>query len=202
MKVYNNYIEYFDSIFKPKLEKDPTYKDRYIGFRKIFSYLVAKKKPSYAIIETGGIRQKDNWSDGQSSVLFYDFLKKFSGELTTIDVNPSVEVNYKAWLPSIGNVKVNTVILDGAVALSRIDKEVDLLYLDSFDIEHANPEPSMLHHLKEFNNSKNIISKSKDLLVAVDDNFGKYGKGRYVLDWAIKNNKEILHDGYQIIFRM
>ncbi len=202
MKVYNNYIDYFDNIFKPLLQKDPNYKDRYVGFRKIFSYLIEKGQPSYTIIETGGIRDKGSWTDGQSSFLFYDFLKKFTGELTTIDVNPSVEVNYRTWLPSNGNVKVNVVILDGAVALSRIDKKVDLLYLDSFDVEHDNPEPSMQHHLKEFTNSKNIIEKSKDLLVAVDDNFGTYGKGRYVLDWAIKNNKEILHDGYQVIFKV
>ncbi len=202
MKVYNNYIDYFDGIFKPLLQKDPTYRDRYFGFRKIFSYLVAKNKSSYTIVETGGIRDKDNWSDGQSSVLFYDFLKKFTGELTTVDVNPSVYANYRTWLPSIGNVKDNVIILDGAVALSRIDKEVDLLYLDSFDIEHDNPEPSMSHHMREFDSSQKIIDKSKDLLVAVDDNFGKYGKGRYVLDWAIKNNKEILHDGYQVIFRV
>ncbi len=202
MKVYSNYIDYFDNIFKPLLQRDPTYRDRYFGFRKIFSYLIAKGQSSYTIIETGGIRDKGNWSDGQSSLLFYDFLKKFSGELTTIDVNPSVEVNYRTWLPTIGNVKVNVYILDGAVALSRVDEKVDLLYLDSFDIEHDNPEPSMQHHLKEFTNSKNIIEKSKNLLVAVDDNFGKYGKGRYVLDWAIKNEKEILHDGYQVIFKV
>lgn len=197
-----DYLTHFDSTFKAKLQKDPTYRDRYIGFKKIFTYLAAKNKSSYIIVETGGIRQAENWSDGQSSVLFYDFLKRFSGELTTIDVSPSVEVNYRAWLPPLENVKVDVIILDGAVALSRMDKEVDLLYLDSFDIDHEQPKPSMEHHLEEFINSKKIIDKSKDLLVAVDDNFGSYGKGKYIKDWAIRNNKEILHDGYQIVFKI
>lgn len=198
----SDYLTYFDNTFKAKLQKDPTYKDRYIGFRKIFAYLIAKNKSSYTIIETGGIRQKDNWSDGQSSVLFYDFLKRFSGKLTTIDTNPGVEVNYRLWLPPFAGVKVNVITGDGAVTLGKISEQVDLLYLDSFDIDHENPKPSMEHHLEEFTKAKDIINKSKGLLVAVDDNFGVYGKGKYVLNWAVRNGKEILHNGYQVIFRV
>lgn len=196
-----DYLTHFDSIFKAKLQRDPTYRDRYIGFRKIFECLIAKSKSDYTIIETGGIRQKDNWSDGQSSVLFYDFLKWFSGKLITIDVSPSVEVNYRSWLPSLANVEVDTITGDGAVTLGKINEAADLLYLDSFDIDHEHPKSSMEHHLREFTNAKKIISQSKKLIVAVDDNFGVYGKGKYVLDWATRNNKEILHNGYQIIFR-
>lgn len=197
-----DYLTHFDTAFKVKLQRDPTYKDRYIGFRKIFEYLVTKNKSNYTIIETGGIRQKDNWSDGQSSVLFYDFLKRFSGKLITIDTNPSVEVNYRSWLPSLFNVKVDVITGDGAVTLSKINEPIDLLYLDSFDINHENPTPSMEHHLEEFTSAKGVIDQSEELIVAVDDNFGTYGKGTYILNWAIKNNKEILYNGYQIIFRV
>ena len=57
-----NFYKWFDGI-APKLD------NREISFRKIFKYLDSQPNP-IIIVETGCLRVKDNFLDGQSTLLF------------------------------------------------------------------------------------------------------------------------------------
>ena len=61
-----DFYKWFDSI-AGKLE------NREISFRKIFEYLDSQPTP-IIIVETGCLRIKDNFLDGQSTLLFFFYL--------------------------------------------------------------------------------------------------------------------------------
>ena len=73
---------------------------------------------------------------------------------------------------------------------------IDLLYLDSFDINFNKPHPSMLHHIKEL---CAIIGRlEKGAIIVVDDNIEKSGKGGYVADFMENLGYKKIIDEYQI----
>ena len=90
--------------------------------------------------------------------------------------------------------------------------KIDFLYLDSFDLDPNNPTPSQVHHIKELCACMKNISKGT--IIAVDDHlntpeFDQYrstlvqgGKARYVEDFMNDIGAELLHDGYQIVWRL
>ena len=90
--------------------------------------------------------------------------------------------------------------------------KIDFLYLDSYDFEPDNPVPSQLHHIKEL--CAVMKNLKKGTLIAVDDhlntpNFDEYrstlaqgGKARFVEDFMKNIDAELLHDGYQIVWRI
>lgn len=199
------YLDFFEKKYKSKLQENPLFEDRYNGFRKIFEELLKKKDRNFTIIETGTLRTEDSWTDGQSSLLFFEFLSIFGGKLITIDIDKSSLLKCKEILSkNVGLDKAELVLIHGnsVEELAKIDEEADLLYLDSFDFNHENPMPSMIHHLKEFASAWRIITKSKNILIAADDNFEVFGKGKFLKDWAIETKREILHEGYQLVFKM
>jgi hypothetical protein len=203
------YLTYFDKIYKKRIGRgiflNGELIDRYAGFRKIFEELLDKKSGGFTIIETGVLRKPGKWIDGQSSLIFYEFLNIFGGKLISIDLNEkNLKICDKALRAGVWpSGKANLVLIFGnsLEELKKIKGEADLLYLDSYDLDIRNPEPAMAHHLKEVESAAEIIKRSNDLLIAVDDNFRDIGKGKYVREWAQKTNKEILLDSYQIIIK-
>lgn len=204
----HSYFVYFEKEYKDKLTFPypwDYYSDRYNGFRRIFETLLAKKPGDFTIIETGTLRTKDQWSDGQSSRLFYEFLNIFGGKLITIDIDPkALSVCRRVLGQSVrktGRARLQLVLGDSRTELTKIDEPVDLVYLDSLDVGD-DPEPAMQHALQEFKSLDKIVQRSPGLLVAIDDNRDNIGKGKYPLAWAKNSGQQILHDGYQILFRM
>ena len=68
----------------PKLDQ------REISFRKIFKYLDSQPTP-IIIVETGCLRVKDNFLDGQSTLLFdkYTLSRGEQSKVYTVDINPN-----------------------------------------------------------------------------------------------------------------
>ena len=62
---------------------------REISFKKIFKYLDSLPSP-IIIIETGCLRKKDNFLDGQSTLLFdkYTLSRGENSKVYTVDINP------------------------------------------------------------------------------------------------------------------
>ena len=85
-------------------------------------------------------------------------------------------------------------------------KQIDFLYLDSFDIIKENPHPSQLHHVKEM--CAAIDKLGKGSIVCIDDhnafftNDGKIAKGTYVKDFMDDIGMKPIHVGYQIVWIM
>ncbi len=205
----NKYQEYFDKHYKDHLLNTNNYSDRYYGFSIMFNELLKKKGGNFNIIETGTIRDSNNWCDGQSTLLFYDFMRNYGGNLLSIDINQhyldlckQFITSYKFPTDSNNLPYFKQICGDSVLELSKISCNADLIYLDSFDLDTSNPEPSMVHHLKEMISLNNVLSRSEGLIIAVDDNFDNIGKGKYVLEWAKSVGAEILHEGYQVIFKL
>jgi len=158
--------EWFDEYAAPRLAI------REISFRKIFEYLDTIQDP-ITIVETGCARQADNWAgDGQSTVLFDQYVKSRIADaiVHTVDLSPEATNACKAMVSD----KVFIHTGDSVAVLPRIARQlntegrrIDLLYLDSYDLDWQNPTPSSVHHLKEL---VSIISMlNPDTLVVVDD---------------------------------
>jgi hypothetical protein len=171
---------FFDAEAAPKLMH------RADTFRRTFDYLDRLNRP-IGIVETGCVRMKDNWSgDGQSTVLFDHYAKNHEGSLVlSVDIDATATALCKSMVSD--RVKVHTgdsvKFLDGLVrALPSETPTIDLLYLDSFDVDLYAPLPSAIHHLKELLAISPLLSPQT--LVVVDDSpsmgFGYVDKSQFV----------------------
>lgn len=151
------------------------------------------------IVETGTTRVDGAYSDGQSTVLFDAFAKRRGGRVVSIDVS----ADNCCVARSLTSPGTTDVVCCGSVELlSRLAHDVvrriDLLYLDSYDVDWSNPHPSALHHAFElaavFSNLK------RGCVVLVDDNANGVGKGAYVAEFMKAAGWALLADSYQIAF--
>jgi hypothetical protein len=170
------------------------------GFRKIFDYLLQIKKNNYSIVETGVLRNIGVWTDGQSSFLFQEFCKYHNGSLKSVDIDSEACDIARNFLdPKIVSVTCG----DSIEFLKNIDTtNVDLFYLDSYDVIWSNYLPSAEHHLKEFLEIENRLSPGT--LVVIDDNTfyqkKRAGKGTLIYEYLKDKGKLPVYDDYQIIY--
>ena len=160
----SEFYKWFDSI-SSKLEV------RKNSFNQIFKYLDSMPDP-IIIVETGCLRIKNNYSDGQSTLLF-DKYTQFRGKSSKVY---TVDIDANATKVCSENVSENVSITtgDSVKYLNNLSKEfiktntnVALFYLDSFDCDWKSPEQSAQHHLKELVSIKKILNEQT--LVVVDD---------------------------------
>ena len=159
-----DFNEWFESI-APKLGH------REISFRKIFKYLDALSTP-IIIVETGCLRDPDNFLDGQSTLLFdkYTISRGEKSKVYTVDINPKCTKTCQQVVSK--NVEITTD--DSVRYLSNLSHKfftnkikASMFYLDSFDLDWRYPYPSAAHHLKELAAISRILFE--DTLVVVDD---------------------------------
>ena len=145
--------------------------EREISFRKIFRYLDALPAP-IVIVETGCLRVKDNFLDGQSTLIFdkYTLSRGEKSKVYTVDINPNSTKVCKQVVSN--NVEVTTN--DSVRYLNNLSSnflknktKVSMFYLDSFDIDWRYTYPSAVHHLKELTSITRLLNK--ETLVVVDD---------------------------------
>lgn len=192
--------DWFDDYAAPKLQV------RESTFRRVFDYLDAIDGP-VTIVETGCTRSPDNWSgDGQSSMLFDHYLR--FGHPQSLAHAVDIDAETTALCKTLVSERINVHTGDSVAVLSRLARElrtagrtVNLLYLDSYDIDWNYPTPSAIHHLKELVSIVSAIDART--LVVVDDapqtvraitnDAGKLvtianpvigGKGLYVAEYA------------------
>jgi len=183
------FLDTFDIKYAPKLGK------RKNTFRKIFEILENKKKDFYTIVETGCIRTQNNWEgDGYSTILFDAFVNTYDGEVRSVDINDRhcQLARYFASKKSVITTSDSIKFLWGL----KLERKIDLLYLDSFDVDATSVHRSALHHFMEFYAARPNLSK--DSLIVVDDcKFKDYGKAKYIKQFMdhVGNNSVI--SGYQ-----
>ena len=144
---------------------------REISFKKIFKYLDSQPTP-IIIVETGCLRKKDNFLDGQSTLLFdkYTLSRGANSKIYTVDINPESTKVCEEVVSE--NVKITT---DDSIRYLNIlsntflknKTKVSMFYLDSFDVDWRYPYPSAAHHLKELAAIGRLLHE--DTLVVVDD---------------------------------
>ena len=164
MSVDLDFYKWFNNIAS-KLDQ------REIAFRKIFKYLDSQPTP-IIIVETGCLRVKDNFLDGQSTLLFdkYTLSRGEQSKVYTVDINPNSTKVCKQVVSN--NVEITTD--DSVRYLNNLTSnflenktKVSMFYLDSFDVDWRYTYPSAAHHLKELTSIMRLLNN--DTLIVVDD---------------------------------
>lgn len=208
----NNWYDKFKIDYFPFLDVHVSHEKRGLvpglyhradGFDLIFSKLLELNKPAYQIIETGSTRNPNNWKDGNSGVLFSEFVKCYGGFVRSVDINKEAVDAANQFIDPLYH---KSFCSDSVKWLSSLDdlESVDLFYLDSMDVKWTNDVDSAEHHLKEFRIIEPFLSKGK--IVAIDDNSKfsqdnkRTGKGRAIYEYLKDKNIEPIYDGHQIIY--
>jgi predicted O-methyltransferase YrrM len=149
------------------------------------------------IIETGTVRQIDNWEgDGQSTIVWDTLATNLGGTVTTIDINP-----IGAELVAELELQATTAIVGNSLnVIPTLTGHADLLYLDSFDVDFENPLPAAAHHLSELIAALNLLAPGS--LVAVDDNQDNQGKGSEVAWFLAEHGAVEIVRGYVRVWRI
>lgn len=185
----------------------------YLTFRKLFESMKGLKEP---IILESGIASAGT----QSTYLFNEYVRKYGGRFWSVDINQSLVDAHK------GNMCPATQLIgDDSVSFfknwSKDNREANVIYLDSYDLDFYDPVPSGNHGLAEYKALLPVIKK--DTLMLIDDTpINPYwldtrgtlysdmvtfyqqhkhmpGKGMYVLNEA-KNADTLIHN-YQILYK-
>lgn len=160
------------------------------AFDIITSKLEGLQRP-VTIVETGCSRYENSWEgDGNSTIIWDKFVNYFGGQVYSVDIDPNSTAHAKLLVSD----KTNVITSDSIEWLKLVDLKVDLLYLDSYDIDWNNPDPSMRHHEKELNASLHLLSPGS--IVAVDDNLPHVGKGYIVESVALSLGWKPIVDEY------
>lgn len=158
--------QWFEEVAFPRLGK------RAATLRVTLEYLDQFPFP-IAIVETGSMRLAENWEgDGQSSLIFDSYVshRRDQSRFYTIDLNPEASALCKAKLSKEAVIATgDSVQLLRGIAKTLLGnrQKLALLYLDSYDVDFANPLPSATHHLFELLSIRPALSP--DTLVVVDD---------------------------------
>ena len=145
------------------------------------------------IVETGTIRQKDNWEwDGQSTLIWDAYVQHNGGRVFSVDMDP-VAVRLAK-----DSVSTQTVISCGdSIKFLRNFPEkdkIDFLYLDTMD---AHLPESPKHHLFEF--IQVWSSLRSGCIIAIDDVL-EPNRGKHVLvaNFMAEMGYKPFTSGYQI----
>jgi len=149
------------------------------------------------IIETGTVRQLDNWEgDGQSTIVWNALAAERGGTVTTIDINPlGAEL-----VAELGLQATTAIVGDSLDVIPTLSGHCDFLYLDSFDVDFENPQPAAAHHLSELTAALNLLAPGS--LVAVDDNRDDQGKGSEVAWFLAEHGANEIVRGYVRVWRI
>jgi len=198
--------KFFSRLLKPAHPDNPI-RDRATSFEIVFEHLDQKNVKSFTIVETGCMRADHGelamGDDGASTYIFDDFINYYDGQVLSVDICQA-NVDHANGMTSD---KTKVHCQDSVDFLWNLPKkQIDFLYLDSYDIVRENPHPSQLHHMKEM---CAVIDKlGKGSIVCVDDHDafftgdGKIAKGSYVKDFMDDIGYEPIHEGYQIVWVM
>jgi len=188
------------------------------SFTKMFEHLDGCERP-VCIIETGCTRQAGNWAgDGGSTLLFDKYAEFHPGSVVhTVDIDPAATQLCASLVSARVNVHTGDSVrfLRSLADAPRASRPiVDLLYLDSYDVNFEDAFPSAFHHIKELVAAAPLLHRRT--LVAVDDSPASMngflnadgmiqlvtaprigGKGKLVAEYARHINAEQVFQGYQ-----
>jgi hypothetical protein len=187
------FTELFDTEFAPRLGQ------REDGFRRLFERLSKQPNDHPLILETGCLRLPGNWKgDGQSTFMFDAYARSTDGTCVSVDINFESAVSARRACSSYTSLVVNdSVSFLNSLAQLSFAKQIDLLYLDSFDVDPVAPMPAAIHHIKELLAAWPMVGAGT--IVCVDDFLvGENGGKAGIIDDFFGNiAAEVLYSGYQ-----
>lgn len=144
------------------------YVDREPGFTLMHEFIKDKADSGISpiIVETGCLRMKNDFTAGASTMIFDQMAAEAGGQFISIDINPDHVALARG---ELRHPSSEVICGDSVKVLENLKCPIDLLYLDSYDLDLNNQHPSALHHLHELAMAwKNL---RRPAMVAVDDNF-------------------------------
>jgi hypothetical protein len=157
-----------------------------------------------------------------STRLFDSYVRSFGGEFWSVDIDPEVVNEVRSEVGARTELRCD----DSVSFLSRWAREnhgerADLVYLDSFDVDFADPWPAAEHCLDEFEAIRLALQPGSLLLIddspgdidyvpeqfregaqTVYDEYGVFpGKGMLVETRLAELGVEKLHHWYQALYR-
>ena len=169
-------------------------------FRRVFEELLSKRQTSYTIVETGMFHVPGAWgAQGLSTLLFDWFINQTAGSIYSVDIDPAA---IAATREHVSNRCV-TVCADSVAFLGslHLDKPIDLLYLDSFDLDPKHPTPAAVHQLKEMAAAMHLC-RSGTIILSDDWISAESGKGIYVAELLDTLGARRLFTDYQVAWVM
>lgn len=157
---------FFEAVAEPRLDK------RAYTFRQMFEYMDLFDRP-VAFVETGCMRNTDGWmGDGMSTYLFDQYVQhRDDGSFCiSVDLHPDAVKACQSMVSARTLVHQSDSVKFLANLVRTFQGEgrwIDLLYLDSMDVDFQYWQASAAHHLKELSVCMPRIHK--DTLVVVDD---------------------------------
>jgi predicted O-methyltransferase YrrM len=170
---------------------------RYSSFLLVLELL--QEHDAKILVETGTARNGNlNFvGDGGSTIIFGDWAAHHRAKLYSIDQDLSAIKNAKN-ATKLYDKYIDFVVGDSIAILENFNQEIDFLYLDSFEYECENPNPSQEHHLKEIVTAYPFLHQNS--IVMLDDcDLPSGGQGKFVIDFLLSNGWKIIHEGYQTI---
>jgi len=170
----------FDSWFKGNFLGRLAESNRFVTMYLALDLLLNRR--GQTLVETGTIRQENDWGAGMSTLVFGSFCKKYNHRLHTVDVNTeAMEISRRATAVCRNFISYHSD--DSVSFLKNFNHPIDLLYLDSMDcpdIDDAD-SPKLIasqnHQLREIEAAFDKLSENA--VVLLDDNdFPNGGKTR------------------------
>ncbi|CAG9314441.1 unnamed protein product [Blepharisma stoltei] len=180
------------------LNRIPSSNHRYITITLAMKLMIDRNVVN--IVETGTSRdgEANCLGDGCSTVIFGHFGYLTNRFLWSVDISQENVDHAIQGIQMFGeNSKVITS--DSIAFLESYPFPIDFLYLDSYDFDANNPNPSQEHHLKEIKASyKNL---HQNTIVMIDDcRLPHGGKCKLVTEFLLSNGWKLIVNEYQQIF--
>lgn len=187
----------------------------YLTFKELFKQMDGRR--DLMILETGIAS-----AGTQSTYLFNEYVRKYGGRFWSVDINNNLVKSHQQNM-----CPATTLICDDSVnflqnwANIHKDRKVDVVYLDSYDLDWYDPIPSATHGLKEYKAILPVLRPGSLMLIDdtpstpywIDDRGLTYqnmvnfyemnhylpGKGQYILSEP-KSAQMLLHN-YQVLYK-
>ncbi len=171
---------------------------RYATFQHAMQLM--EERNARVLVETGCARlqgQEAFYGDGASTVIFGHWAFLHNAHLYSVDISEKNVENARQLAAEYLSA-ISLSVNDSVAYLKAFDKQIDFLYLDSFDFEVENPEASQLHHLKEIQAAYDKLAPHA--IVMIDDCALPHGgKGKYIIQYLLEKGWKIVAQKYQVI---
>lgn len=172
-------------------------------FRIAFQALMRKPHLAAPVIaETGCLRDLGNWAgDGQSTFLFDCFAQTTHGLVYSVDTSAEAVATAR----SVTSDRTQVALGDSVSFLAGRLWPIDLLYLDSLDLDINQEVATATHHLFELTAAMRHLQPGS--IVIIDDTTRNaeskwFGKGRLVSDYLGRIGATLLAEGSQAVWQL
>jgi hypothetical protein len=167
------------------------------SFNLMCNFLLNSDSWPVHIVETGCMRQDNDFGAGMSTLLWDYFADELGATYYSVDISPE----NVAFAKSRVKFPDNIICSDSVLWLAKSHTLIDLLYLDSYDLIDGDNHESSLHHLFEFLAAKHLMKP--EALLVIDDNVSlTKTKAKYIMQYMKQIGVGPLYEGYQMVYQL